>query len=483
MRGLNQLWQNFLPRALYQKILWIFCEKGVRYKPSKALLRGGKIYLGEVLMRFDIARAGSGLTYEIRNIVIVANKLRNLGVEVCWENIGDPVQKGEKIPDWMKEIIAGIIREDQSFAYSPTQGMNETREFIVEKVNRRGGVQISPDDIIFFNGLGDAIARSYSSIRSDARVIVPEPTYSTHFLAEVLHASFPPNTYRMNPYQGWQPDLKELEQKVKSHNSIVGILVINPDNPTGYVYPEEHLRQIVQIAKTYDLFLIFDETYINMVYNGAKTVYLSDVVGDVPAISMKGISKEFPWPGARCGWMEIYNADKDETFARYIDTILKQKMSEVCSTTLPQLAIPRIMTHPEYENYLVQRLMHYERLSNIAYNILKDVPCLIVNRTDGAFYMTAVFNEAFLNNRQYLPIKHESVRNFVEHLVSQNIELDKRFVYYLLGATGICVVPLTSFFTSLQGFRMTLLEKDEEKFTWIVKTIAESVVEYIESAR
>jgi len=434
-------------------------------------------------MRFDIARAGSGLAYEIRQIVIVANKLKGLGVEICWENIGDPVQKGEQIPVWMKEILTDIIKNDLSFAYSPTQGMNETREFLAERVNRRGGVQISPDDIIFFNGLGDAIARSYSAIRSDARVIVPEPTYSTHFLAEVLHASFPPNSYRMNPYQGWQPDLKELEQKVKSHHSIVGILVINPDNPTGYVYSEEVLRQIVAIARTYDLFLVFDETYINMLYNGQKTVPLSDIIGDVPGISLKGISKEFPWPGARCGWMEVYNADRDETFARYVDIILKQKMSEVCSTTLPQMAIPRIMSHPEYERYLQERLQRYERLSNLAYDVLKDVPCLIVNRTNGAFYLTAVFNEAFLNNRQSLPIKHASVKEYVERLVEQNIELDKRFVYYLLGSTGICVVPLTSFFTPLQGFRMTLLEKNEEKFAWIVQTIADSVKAYIESAR
>jgi aspartate/methionine/tyrosine aminotransferase len=275
-----------------------------------------------------------------------------------------------------------------------------------------------------------------------------------------------------------------LEQKVKSHHSIVGILVINPDNPTGFVYPEETLRQIVKIAKDYDLFLLFDETYLNMVYNGKKTVPLSDVIEGVPGISMKGISKEFPWPGSRCGWMEIYNADKDKTFARYIDIVLQQKMSEVCSTTLPQMSIPRMITHPEYGTYLQKRISHYERLSNIAYDILKDVPCLIVNRTNGAFYMTAVFNEAFLNNRQTLPIEHPEIRSFVENLVTkQNVELDKRFVYYLLAATGICVVPLTSFFTDLQGFRMTLLEKDEEKFEYIVKTIAEKVVEYIDSTR
>jgi alanine-synthesizing transaminase len=200
-------------------------------------------------MRFEISRGGSGLTYEIRNIVLIANKLKELGMEIVWENIGDPVQKGEKIPDWMKQVLIEIIKEDTSFAYSPTKGVDTTRKFIADRLNKRGKVQITPEDIIFFNGLGDAIARAYSSIQVDARMIMPEPTYSTHFMAEVLHASFPPNTYRMNPYSNWYPDMKELEQKVKSHKSIVGILVINPDNPTGFVYPVETLKQIVQIAK------------------------------------------------------------------------------------------------------------------------------------------------------------------------------------------------------------------------------------------
>jgi len=434
-------------------------------------------------MRFDIAKSGSGLIYEIRHIVAVANKLQEYGVELHWENIGDPVQKGEKIPQWMKEVLFEVLSDDLSFGYSPTKGITATREFLAERVNQRGGIQISAEDIIFFNGLGDAIARAYSSIHVDARIIMPEPTYSTHLLAEVLHASFPPNTYRLNPYSNWQPDIRELEQKVKSHHAIVGILVINPDNPTGYVYPEEKLRQIVDIARRYDLFVVFDETYHNILYNGKTTVWLSDVIGNVPGISMKGISKEFPWPGSRCGWMEVYNANKDHRFARYIDAILNQKMSEVCSTTLPQMAIPRIYTHPEYGNYLNERVRHYEKLSNIAYNILKDVPYVIVNRTNGAFYMTAVFNEAALNGRQTLPIKQSDIRQYIEQLVNEDIEFDKRFVYYLLGCTGICVIPLTSFFTTLPGFRMTLLDKDEANFEYVVKTIAEKVVEYIESAK
>ena len=434
-------------------------------------------------MRFEIARGGSGLTYEIRNIVLIAKKLQEYGVKIIWENIGDPVQKGEHIPDWMKEVLIDIIKEDGSYAYSPTKGVDATRAFIADRVNSRGKIQITPEDVIFFNGLGDAIARAYSSIQVDARMIMPEPTYSTHFMAEVLHASFPSNTYRMNPYNNWHPDLRELEQKVKSHKAIVGILIINPDNPTGFVYPVEALQNIVRIAKENDLFVISDETYINIVYNGKTTVPIGDIIGDVPAIAMKSISKEAPWPGARCGWMEVYNADKDPIFARFINTILHQKMSEVCSTTLPQMAIPRIMTHPEYKNYLRERTQHYEKLSNIAYGILKDVPVLIANKTNGAFYSTVIFNESVLNDRQSLPIEQPEIKKYVESLTKGTIEYDKRFVYYLLAATGICVVPLTSFFTPLLGFRMTLLDKDVDEFEHVVKTIASKITEYINSSK
>ncbi|HPE07768.1 MAG TPA: pyridoxal phosphate-dependent aminotransferase [Smithellaceae bacterium] len=433
-------------------------------------------------MRFEISRGGSGLTYEIRNIVLIAKKMQEYGLKIIWENIGDPVQKGENIPVWMKDVLIDIINENISYAYSPTKGIDATRAFIADRVNARGKIQITPEDIIFFNGLGDAIARAYSSIQVDARMIMPEPTYSTHLMAEVLHASFPPNTYRMNPYNNWQPDLRELEQKVKSHRAIVGILIINPDNPTGFVYPVEALENVVRIARENDLFVISDETYINIVYNGKSTVPIGDVIGDVPGISMKGISKELPWPGARCGWMEVYNADKDPIFNRFINTILHQKMSEVCSTTLPQMAIPKIMTHPEYKNYLRERTQHYEKLSNIAYGILKDVPFLIANKSNGAFYMTVLFNESVLNERQFLSIEQSDVRNYVESLTG-DVEYDKRFVYYLLASTGICVVPLTSFFSPLLGFRMTLLDKDVDEFEFVVKTIAAKITEYIHSSK
>jgi hypothetical protein len=104
-------------------------------------------------MRFEIARGGSGLTYDIRNLVPIAKKIQDFGVKIIWENIGDPVQKGENIPDWMKEVLIDIIKEDSSYAYSPTKGVDDTRAFIADRVNSRGKIQITPEDVIFFNGL------------------------------------------------------------------------------------------------------------------------------------------------------------------------------------------------------------------------------------------------------------------------------------------------------------------------------------------
>src|SRR3989339_1028853 len=113
-------------------------------------------------MRTDIVHSGAGeLTYEIRNIVNVGEKLQKMGITTYWENIGDPIAKGEKIPEWMKKIVADVVMQDCSYGYSPTRGMLETREFLANQTNKRGGAQITSEDIIFFNGLGDAIGKIY----------------------------------------------------------------------------------------------------------------------------------------------------------------------------------------------------------------------------------------------------------------------------------------------------------------------------------
>ena len=434
-------------------------------------------------MRTNIVHIGAGeLTYEIRNIVSVGMELQNLGLKTNWENIGDPIAKGEKVPRWMKEIVVDAVMEDDTYGYCPTKGVLATREFVAEQTNKRGYVQIDPEDILFFNGLGDAISKVFGFLKRTARVIVPTPSYTTHSSAEAAHAGDSPITYILDPNNHWYPDLDDVEKHVKYNPAVAGILIINPDNPTGAVYPKAVLEGIVDIARRYDLFLLSDEIYMNIIYNGTVTSPLSDVIGDVPGISMKGISKEMPWPGSRCGWIEVYNADKDPMFAKYINSILNAKMVEVCSTTLPQVVYPKVVAHPKYSSYLQERINRYEKFSNIATDYLKDIKGVLVNRPNGAFYMSVCFEEGILDSKQTLPIKNDAIRQMVEELVSPpETAQDKRFVYYLLGATGVCVVPLTSFATDIKGFRVTLLEKNEAEFCNIFKTLAESIKQYLKS--
>jgi aspartate/methionine/tyrosine aminotransferase len=435
-------------------------------------------------MRNNIVFEGADqLTYEIREIVQVADKIAETGISIIWDNIGDPVAKGEKIPEWIKEIIIDVVKnDDSSFGYSPTKGLLETRQYIAKERNLEGGIQITPDDILFFNGLGDAISKVYTYLNSHARVIGPNPAYSTHSSAEAGHADAPHITYKLDPNNHWYPDLTDMRAKIEANKNISGILIVNPDNPTGMVYPVDVLKKIVDIAKEFNLFIISDEIYSNLTY-GVEHKKLASVIGDVPGLAMRGISKEFPWPGSRCGWVEFYNRDKDADFGRYAKTLLDAKMLEVCSATLPQKVLPRVMSDSRYYPYLAERNKKYQEKSKIAYEIFSKVPELILNIPNGAFYMTIVFKNGVLNDKQTLPAANENAGEIIEEL-SRTDKLDKRFVYQLLASCGICVVPLSSGFNSdLYGFRITLLEPNDTKFKENIETIAQAVRLYIDSSK
>jgi aspartate/methionine/tyrosine aminotransferase len=432
-------------------------------------------------MRTPIVHPGAeNLTYEIRQIVELAKRIQALGMPIIWENIGDPVAKGEQVPEWIKEIVQTAVKENASFGYSPTLGLDAAREYIANERRLEGGIQITADDILFFNGLGDAISTMYSQLHPGARIIGPNPAYPTHSSAEAAHAGAPHLTYSLDPDNGWEPDLAELERKIQEHPEIAGIIIINPDNPTGFVYLPETIAKIVSLAKQHGLFIVSDEIYSNLAYPGSGMQKLASVIGDVPGIAMRGISKEFPWPGARCGWIEFYNRDKDAEFDTYAKSLLNAKMLEVCSTTLPQSVLPQVMADARYYPYLEQRIKSYDAKSRRAVEVLSQIDGLMIHPAHGAFYMTAVFATNVLNATQSLPTQDSAVAIIEPHLTGANF--DQRFAYYLLASTGLCVVPLSSGFNSSQyGFRFTLLEPDEEKFENMLQVIAQAVTTYLAS--
>lgn len=432
-------------------------------------------------MRRDIVHVGAGnLTYEIREIVAFGRELQRLGVEMTWENIGDPVQKGEAPPGWIREIVHDLLDEPTSWAYCDTAGVPETREFLAARVNdRSGGVRITADDILFFNGLGDAVSKVYGQLRREARVLGPSPAYSTHSSAESASSGYKHLTYDLDPYNGWMPDVDDIRMKVKYNDSIAGILLLTPDNPTGAVYPRALLEEIAEIARQHDCFIITDEIYAHIVYDGNR-LHASEWVGDVPAIAMRGISKEYPWPGSRCGWIEVLNRNRDENFSRYCSSLLAAKRLEVSSTTLPQMSIPRVMGDPRYASHLRRREQLFDGRADEAKAAFAPCEHVVANKPGGAFYFTVMFKDGVLNDRQTLAIDNPTVRARIESMV-RGVAPDKRFVYYLMGATGIVVVPLTGFQSEHHGFRITLLESDDAKRAWILRTLRESIETYVAS--
>jgi alanine-synthesizing transaminase len=429
-------------------------------------------------MRRKIVHAGaSQLKYEIRNIPLFARQLEPWGIEVTWENIGDPINKGECLPDWIKEKVVEAAREDSSYAYTDTQGLGEARAFLAQRATERGGARVRSEDIIFFNGLGDAVAKVFGFLRREARVLGPSPAYSTFSSAEAAHSGYEHLTYRLDPDRQWMPDFDDIEKKVRYNDSIAGLLLINPDNPTGTVYPKETLKEFVRIARKYDVFLVCDETYINIVYGGAKTAPLSEVIGEVPGMALRSVSKELPWPGARCGWAEVYNQDRDPEFAAYARSLLDAKRLEVCSTSLPQIVIPRVMSDPRYPAHLERRAAMFGARAAQAARAFSGIPGLRCVEPRGALYLTCVFDRerAELGS---LRIEDEGLQAFIAGK-TEGAAADKRFAYQLLAKTGICVVPLSGFACDLPGFRMTLLETDEAKREWVLKKVAAAAREFL----
>jgi aspartate/methionine/tyrosine aminotransferase len=449
-------------------------------------------------MRRDILHRGAGkLKYEIREIVSFAREMARWDIPILWENIGDPVQKGEPIAPWIKEIVSRCACEDYSYAYTETEGARETRSFLAERVNRRARVEvpgwdynpspanITSADILFFNGLGDAVAKVFGFLRREARVLGPSPAYSTFSSAEAAHSGYEHLSYRLDPERQWMPDIEDIEMKVRYNDSIAGLLLINPDNPTGAVYPLEVLKEFGRIAREYGLFIVCDETYANIVYGGAETAALSQVIGDVPGMGMRSLSKEVPWPGARCGWVEVYNRKVDPCFDAYITSLLDAKRLEVCSTSLPQICIPKIMQDSRYPEHLARRAKVFEKRAEEAAAAFDGLPGVSLVKPRGALYATAIFDQAALldsqgrRQRRSLPVRAPELRDFITDRV-EGLAPDKQFVYWLLASTGICVVPLSGFASELPGFRFTLLEHDDEKRAWIYRTLAASAKAYIE---
>ncbi len=429
------------------------------------------------------------LRYGIREIVETTQRLKELdpSMNFVMENVGDPIAKGWLVPQFLKETILDEVQRpgDAVFGYSHSRGLVETRKWVVEYAKRFSPKsELNYEDVLFTNGLGASISAFYQMLPQGARIIQPTPAYPTHTSFESYNANAEPILYKLDPDNNWQPDMADLENQIVEHPNVGAILIINPNNPTGAIYSRETLEKMVALAEKYQLFIISDEVYFRMVFNGAHFEQITDIAqGRVPLVIMRGLSKDIPWPGGRCGWMEFHNADLDPDFRSFVEGVKKRILLEICAGTLPQKILPTLYEHPDFEGWSKRYNAELEAIANNIYEVLKNTKGLKVNKIYGAFYMMPLFQDGVLNERQSLPIANEAVRAYIESEVKKpGFPLDKRFCYYLLAATGICVVPASGFFSPYFGFRLTTLDRDETRSKETYARLSKAVEEYLASA-
>ncbi|NBO10740.1 MAG: aminotransferase class I/II-fold pyridoxal phosphate-dependent enzyme [Methylophilaceae bacterium] len=353
--------------------------------------------------------------YEIRQIVSVGKNLEKLGVKIIWENIGDPVQKGEEIAPFIKEIVFNLVKKDASWAYTATQGYEKTRNFLAEKVNERGGTKITPDDILFFNGLGDAVAKIFGFMRREARILGPSPAYSTYSSAEAAHSGYEHLTYELNPYNGWMPDLDDIENKVRYNDSIAGILLINPDNPTGAVYTLEELKALGEVLKRHPHVLVAtDDMYEHVNLTGDKFYNILNATPELKSrcIVLNGVSKAYSMTGWRIGYaagpahiikaMEILQSQSTSN-----PTSISQVAAQAALDGPQECIEPMVKAFIERHAYVVDR-----------FNQMRGLKCI---KAGGAFYafpdarpaIANLFNEGKIKEATELSRLHRFLNSSV----------------------------------------------------------------------
>ncbi|MFZ5655188.1 MAG: pyridoxal phosphate-dependent aminotransferase [Pseudomonadota bacterium] len=238
--------------------------------------------------------------YDIRGPVLDhAHRLEEEGHRILKLNIGNPAAFGFEAPD---EIIQDVIRNlGEAQGYSHSKGIFAARKAIMQRCQLQGIAGVEVDDIILGNGVSELIVMAMQALLNPGdEILVPAPDYPL-WTAAVTLAGGTPVHYRCDEANGWQPDLADLEAKTGPRTR--GIVVINPNNPTGAVYTEALLRALTEHARRHGLILFADEIYDRIIYDDAVHVPLASLSQDLLCITFNGLSKNYRLAGFRSGWL------------------------------------------------------------------------------------------------------------------------------------------------------------------------------------
>ncbi|GAB3619105.1 pyridoxal phosphate-dependent aminotransferase [Glutamicibacter endophyticus] len=332
----------------------------------------------------DISQSSKlhNVLYDIRGPLLEhAQRMESEGQRILKLNIGNPAPFGFEAPD---AILIDMIRNlPNAQGYSDSRGILSARTAVSQYYQTRGIQSIGVDDVYLGNGVSELITLSLNALLNNGdEVLIPAPDYPL-WTASVSLAGGTPVHYVNVEEEGWLPDLDDIKAKITDRTK--GIVLINPNNPTGAVYPKETIEGILEVARVHNLVVFSDEIYEKILYDDAVHINTAALSDDVLTLTFSGLSKAYRVCGFRAGWMAI-SGPKHQA-ADYIEGINLLTNMRLCANVPAQHAIQTALGGYQSINDLILPGGRLLEQRDVAYRLLNDIPGISVQKAKGALYM------------------------------------------------------------------------------------------------
>ena len=322
-----------------------------------------------------VSKKVAGVEYAIRDIVSAAREIEQQGKTVDYLNIGDPVQFGFQPPENVKQALIDAVDKGNNF-YTQSEGLPELLNAIAQKENSKG-LSIGPENILVTNGVSEGLDMVISSIVEEGdEVLLPGPYYPPYASYVRLHGG-KPIEFAVD-LKNSRPDIDDIKTKISSKT--VAICLISPNNPTGLIFDEKYLKQIVDIANEHSLYLICDEIYDKIIFDQEFTV-IGKVAGDSPVIILNGFSKVHLMSGWRIGYIAFNNSKELNSIRENLPKLARVRIS----TNLPvqYAALESLRGPQDYITKFVSEIKTHRDYVVKRLNAMNNISC---SNPQGAFY-------------------------------------------------------------------------------------------------
>lgn len=334
----------------------------------------------------------SKLRYDLRGPLLQeAQKMERQGVEVLKLNLGNPAPFGFSAPKEILDHVASMLQHSQG--YGDSKGLLAVREALTRHYQGRGVHNITPDEIFIGNGVSELIVQSLQALlEQDDEVLVPTPDYPLWSTAVSLSNGRAVH-YRCDEQADWYPDLGDIRRKISARTR--AIVIINPNNPTGAVYSQELLLEIIQLAREHHLTIFSDEIYDQILYDGVLHHTMATLADDVLILTFNGLSKAYFLAGFRQGWMVLSGPIKlAQSYIAGLELLASMRLGP----NVPmQHAIQAALSIPQVVAPMIRPGGRLYEQSRLAWRLLNQIPGVSCVKPKGAIYLFPKLDKQHFN--------------------------------------------------------------------------------------